>query len=105
MKTKKKTPKAVTLLTKIEALLFDVFKECSEIERSVEKNVRALLSSAETSIAAAKDYFIAPELSKVRSIVKRPARIPRHRVARSRAKARVTAKKRSIGPVARKVAV
>jgi hypothetical protein len=101
MKSKKHTKKAVTLLTKIETLLSDVLHECSEIEKSVEKNVGVLLRTAEVSIAAAKDYFAAPELPKV---PKKPARIlgrvPRHRVAESRVKTPVT-KKRSIGSIAR----
>ncbi|MGA2882783.1 MAG: hypothetical protein ABSG13_27850 [Bryobacteraceae bacterium] len=101
MKSKKHTKKAVTLLTKIETLLSDVFDECSKIEKSVEKNVGVLLRSAEVSIAAAKDYFAAPELPKVpKKIARIPGRVPRHRVARSKAKATV-AKKRSIGPIAR----
>ena len=105
MTSKKHTKKAVTLLTKIETLLSDVFDECSKIEKSVEKsvekNVGVLLRSAEVSIAAAKDYFAAPELPKVRrKTAKIAGRVPRHRVASSRVKAPV-AKKRSIGPVAR----
>jgi hypothetical protein len=101
MKSKKHTKKAVTLLTRAETLLSDVLDECSEIEKSVEKNVGVLLRSAEASIAAAKDYFAAPELPKVRGkAAKIAGRVPRHRVARSRVKAPV-AKKRSIGPIAR----
>ena len=83
MKSKKKTPKPVTLLTKIETLLADVLNACSEIEKSVEKNVSVLLRSAEASVAAAKEYFITPEPSKVRrKIAKTPVRVPRRRVSR-----------------------
>lgn len=105
MKTKKRTPKAVTLLTRIEMLLSDVLKECSVIEKSVEKNARVLLRSAEASIAVAKSYFVAPEPSKVRRMpAKSHAHVSQRRVARRRVKAPVTAKKRSIGHVARKIA-
>jgi hypothetical protein len=39
-KTKKKTTKAVTLLTRIGTLLSDVIDDCSGIEKSVEKNAK-----------------------------------------------------------------
>jgi len=106
MNRKKKTPKAVTLLTRIELLLSAVLDECYDIEKGVEKNVRALLRSAEGSIAAAKDYFIAPEAAKVaRKIAKRPAHVIAHRrVVGKKAKASVAAKKPRFGRVARKVA-
>lgn len=105
MKRKKKTPKAVTLLTKIEMLLADVVNECAVIEKGLEKNARLLLRSAEASIAAAKDYFITLEPSKVgRRIAKRPAHVSHHRVASRRTKAPVAAKKRPIARVARKAA-
>lgn len=65
MKSKKKTTKkAVTLLTRIEALLSDVIDQCSAIEKSVEKNVRVLLRSAEASVMVAKEFFSAPEPAK-----------------------------------------
>jgi hypothetical protein len=99
MKSKKRTTKAVTLLTRVETLLSDVLEECSDIEKSVEKNIRVLLRSAEASIAVAKDYFTASEPSKVRRKTA-TGRVSRHRVARSRVKAPAT-KKRSIGPAAR----
>jgi len=58
MKTKKRKPaKAVTLLSQIEKLLADVLDEFSVLERSVEKNVRKLLLSAEASISEAKDFI------------------------------------------------
>ncbi len=106
MKTKKKRPpKAVTLLTKVETLLSDVLDECFEIEKSVEKNVRVLLRSAEASVVAAKEYFITPERPAVaRKITKRPAHVSRHRVAANRRRAPLGTGKRSIRRVARKVA-
>jgi hypothetical protein len=58
MKAKRKSTKPVTLLTKIETLLSDVLGELSSIERSVERNVRALLLSAGESVAKAKDCLI-----------------------------------------------
>ena len=58
MKTRKKKPaKAVTMLVKIEKLLADVLSEFSVIEKSVEKNVRELLVSAEASISQAKEFM------------------------------------------------
>lgn len=66
MKSKKKKPvKAVTLLTRIEALLGDVLNEFSVIEKSVEKNVRELLLSAEASISKAKDFISPPPVRHV----------------------------------------
>ena len=102
MKTKKKTPrKAVTLLTKTETLLNDVYDECAAIEKDVEKKVWALLRSAEASIAAAKDFFTAPAPAKRRA---KPAaaakRIPRHRHAVAKAKpAAPAARKRAVKAV------
>lgn len=92
-----KSKKTITLLTRIETLLSDVLAESSEIEKRAEKSVRVLLRSAEASIAAAKDYFTAPEPSKVR---RKTATGRVSRLARSRVKAPAT-KKRSVGPVAR----
>ena len=89
MKTKQKhSKKAVTLLTRIETLLADVLAECSAIEKTIEKNVRDLLRTAEVSIAQAKD-FIAPIL--VTEV--------RHRAAAARKPRRVAARKTR--PVAR----
>ena len=89
----KKAFKAVTLLTRIEALLSDVWDECSAIEKSVEKNVRGLLRTAESSVAAAKDYFLAPTPAKA---VRKPAKkaVAKARVT-AKAKAPIKAKKRS----------
>ena len=62
MKSKRKSTKPVTLLTKIESLLADVLAELSSIEKSVEANVRKLLLSAEASVSLAKD-FITPAVA------------------------------------------
>lgn len=62
MKSKRKATKPVTLLTKIQSLLGDVLDELSSIEKSVERNVRELLQSAETSVSKAKD-LITPVLA------------------------------------------
>ena len=91
---KKKSIKAVTLLSKIEALLSEVMAEYSAIEKSVEKNVQGLLRSAEASIATAKEFIIpAPS-----SAVPRKAARNRTRPASLKSKARpsVRARKRSI---------
>jgi len=97
MTSKKKKPtKAVTLLTRIETLLSDVIDECSDIEKSVEKNVRELLTSAQASISSAIDCFSAAAPS---------SEVRRKTVAKKKAKAPVKAKKRSITPAARKRAV
>lgn len=80
MKSKRKSTKPITMLTKIEALLSDVLDELSSIERSVEKNVRGLLLSAAASIAKAKD-FVAPAL--VSEAPRKSARGPR-KTARTR---------------------
>lgn len=74
---KKQTKKAVTLLTKIEKGLAEVLVECSAIEKSVEKNVRELLNTAEVAIAAAKE-FITPE----------PSSAVHHKTAHTRTRAR-----------------
>jgi len=105
MKSKKRTPKPVTLLTKIETLLSDVLQQCSEIEKSVEKNALVLLRAAEASVAAAKNYFITPEPPKIqRKSPRTVAHVVRHRVTRRRAKAAIAAKKRPVGRAVRKVA-
>jgi len=62
MKSKRKSTKPVTLLTKIESLLADVLNELSSIEKSVETNVRKLLLAAEASVSQAKD-FMTPALA------------------------------------------
>ena len=93
MKTKKKSPKAVTLLTKIETSLSDVLDEVSVIEKSVEKNVRELLLAAQKSIGIAIDFIKAlPSSEAPKKATKRKAKLP------ARAKKRVVtsgAKKRT----------
>ena len=94
MKPRRKKPaKAVTLLTKIEALLADTLTEFSVIEKSVEKNVRALLLSAEESIAKAKD-FIAATPAVARHLV-----TPAKRRTRAKAKPVRTARARKLAAV------
>ena len=95
MKTKKKSPKAVTLLTKIETLLSDALDECSAIEKSVEKNVRELLLSAQASISSAIDYVGGIAASAV----------PQKAAAKKKAKPSAKAKKRAPAPAAKKRAV
>lgn len=91
---KKKSTKAVTLLEKIEKLLSDVIDECSGIEKSVEKNVREVLLSAQSSIGSAINYFSAAPSSEVP-----------HKAAKSKAKPSVKARKRVTAPAARKGAL
>jgi hypothetical protein len=96
MKTKKKKPtNAVTLLTRIETLLSDVIDECSDIEKSVEKNVRELLVSAQASIGSAIDFFRAAPSPAAR----------KKTTAKRKAKPTVKAKKRPSAPAARKRAL
>jgi len=64
MKSKRKSPKPITLLTRIETLLSDALDQLSSIERSVERNVRDLLLAASESVSQAKD-FITPAASYV----------------------------------------
>jgi hypothetical protein len=100
MKSKKKTPtKAVTVLTKIETLLSDVIDQCAGIEKSVEKNVRELLTSAQASIGSAIEFFGAtpPPAARRKTTVKK--------TAARKAKPPVTARKRAAAPAARKRAV
>lgn len=92
MKTKKKSPKAVTLLTKIETLLSDALAECSAIEKSVEKNVRELLLSAQSSISSAIDFVGGVAASAV----------PQKAAAKKKAKPSVKARKRAPAPTAKK---
>jgi len=86
MKSNKKKPaKAVTLLTRIEALLADVLDQFSVMEKSVEKNARELLLSAEASISQARDFLTPAPSPKVR-----------HRAAKSRARAAKPRAKRAV---------
>jgi len=83
MKSKKKKPaKAITLLTRIESLLADALNEFSAMEKSVEKNARELLVSAEESISKAKDFLTPSTTGGARHVA---ARV-RPRVARAKAK-------------------
>ena len=94
MKTKKKSKKAVTLLTKIETLLSDALDECSAIEKSVEKNVRELLLAAQGAIVSARDFVSALPSSQVRQ-----------KATKRKAKPSVRAKKRFTAPAAKKRAL
>jgi len=109
MKAKKRTTKkAVTLLTRIEGLLSDVVDECSAIEKSVEKNVRLLLRSADAAVTVAKDFFltITPAPAKTaHKVAKAKKRVVRHRAARPAAKPVAAAHRRAARPAARKRAV
>ena len=91
---KKKSKKAVTRLEKIEKLLSDVIDECSDTEKSVEKNVREVLLSAQASIVSAIDFISALPSSEVR-----------HRAAKRKAKPSVSAKKHFKAPAAKKRAL
>jgi hypothetical protein len=104
MKTKKRTTKkAITLLTRVETLLSDALDQCSAIEKSVEKNARVLLRSAEAAVTVAKDFFITPEPAKARrKAAKAPKRVPRHRAARPGVKPPAAAHRRAAPPKARK---
>ena len=62
MGSKRRSKKPVTLLTQIEGLLCDVLAGLSCVGKSVEKNVRDLLLTAEASVAKAKD-LITPALA------------------------------------------
>jgi hypothetical protein len=90
----KKSTKAVTLLTRIETLLSDVLDDCSDIEKSVEKNVREVLVSAQKSISSAIDFFSAAPSPEVRP-----------KTTKSKAKPSVKAGKRVTAPAARKRAL
>jgi hypothetical protein len=86
---KKKSTKAVTLLTRIESLLCDAVDQFSAFEKSAEKNARELLVSAEASVSKAKEFIdlassfgTRPVSAKkpraaAKSRAKRPARIRR----------------------------
>lgn len=87
--TRKKSTKTVTPLTRIEGLLSDAGDQLSSMQRTVEKNVRELLHSAEASVSKAKDFIslipsfeirrVAPKARRTvaKSRAKRPARIRR----------------------------
>jgi len=90
---KKKSPKAVTLLTQVEKLLSDVIDQCADIEKSVEKNVRELLTSAQKSISSAMDFVVSAAPSSA---------APKKTAAKKKAKPSVKARKR---PAAKKRAL
>jgi hypothetical protein len=94
MKSKKRSKKAVTLLTRIEKSLSDVLDELSVIEKSAEKNIREGLRSAQTSIGSAIDFISALPPFEVRK-----------KVAKSKAKRSVRAKKRLTAAAAKKRAL
>jgi hypothetical protein len=91
MKRKRKSPKPITLLTRVEGLLSDAVDGLSAIEASVEKSVRELLVVAEASVARAKDLIakdvvaLAPAGAARRSTVRAKKR-GRRRVVASRAR-------------------
>jgi len=88
MKSRKKRPaRAITLLTRIEALLGDAMNEFSAMEKTVEKYARALLTSAETSISNAKDLI---------ATAPAPAGGARHRAVRVRPHAARPKAKRAV---------
>ena len=90
---KKKSKKAVTRLEKIEKLLSDVIYECSDVEKSVEKNVREVLLSAQKSISSAIDFF---------SAAASPSEVRPKTAAKKKAKPPVKTKKRSTAPAVKK---
>jgi hypothetical protein len=98
-----KSKKAVTLLTRIETLLSDALNEYSAIEKHVEKNVRAVLLSAQASVVSAIKFISALPSSEVRqkaATSRKGGR--RHLKAKSKAKPSVRARKRSAAPAAKK---
>jgi hypothetical protein len=98
-----KSKKAVTLLTRIESLLSDVLDEYSVIEKHVEKNVRAVLLSAQASVASALDFIGALPSAGVRQKAAKSRKGGRrHLKAKSKTKRSVSAKKRFTAPAAKK---
>ena len=89
MKTKKKAKKAVSLLSKIETSLSDFLDGFSAVEKSVEKNVRELLISAQKSVGSAIDFISTlPSFEAPKKAAKRKAKPPvkaKKPVARKRA--------------------
>ena len=88
-----KSKKAVTLLSRAEALLCDVLDEYSIIEKQVEKNVRSVLLSAQESVSSAMNFIGA--LPGVQIPVRRRAKAKTIAKKRTRAKRSVRAKKAS----------
>jgi division protein CdvB (Snf7/Vps24/ESCRT-III family) len=84
-----KSKKAVTLLARAESLLSDVLDEYSVIEKQVEKNVRAVLLSAQDSVNSAMNFISAlPTAAQI------PSKSGRRRAkAKTKARPRARAKK------------
>ena len=85
MKSKKKSKKAVSLLTRIEKSLSEVLDELSVVEKSAEKNVRAGLVAAQKSIGSAIDFISALPPFEVKK-----------KAAKSRKKSKAKPKKRAV---------
>jgi hypothetical protein len=104
MKSKKRrTKKAITLLTRIQTLLGDVLDECGAIGKSVEKNVGVLLRSAEASITVAKEFFIAPETAKGQhKVAKTAKRVPPPRAVKTAVKPAAASHRRPAPPASKR---
>jgi hypothetical protein len=100
-KTKKKTTKAVTLLTRIGTLLSDVIDDCSGIEKSVEKNAKEVLVAAQKSIASALEFFSSAAAP---AVAPKAAAKPKA-VAKKKAAPAAKVTKRVAAPAAKKRAV
>jgi hypothetical protein len=98
-----KSKKAITLLTRIETLLSDALNEYSVIEKHVEKNVRAVLLSAQASVVSAINFISALPSTEVRQKAAKSRKGGRGPLeAKSKAKPSVRAKKRYAAPAAKK---
>ena len=95
MKRKKamKSKKAVTMLTRAESLLSDVLDEYSAIEQHVEKNVRAVLLSAQKSVNSAMKFISDLPTAKISQLSHKSEK--RRAKARPKVKTSVRAKKAS----------
>jgi hypothetical protein len=89
MGSKRKSKQPSTVVKQIEALLSDALDQLSIIEKSVEKNVRELLVTAEASVAKARD-FITPALAA--AAPRKPVRARKHPARKGRAARRVRKK-------------
>ncbi|MGO9992554.1 MAG: hypothetical protein ACLPTF_08560 [Steroidobacteraceae bacterium] len=98
-----KSKKAITLLTRIETLLSDALNEYSVIEKHVEKNVRAVLLSAQASVVSAIKFISDLPSSEVRQKAAKSRKGGRRPLeAKSKAKPSVRAKKRHAASAAKK---
>jgi len=98
-----KSKKTITLLTRIETLLSDALNEYSVIEKHVEKNVRAVLLSAQASVVSAIKFISALPSTEVRQKAVKSRKGGRRPLAtKSKAKPSVRAKKRYAAPAAKK---